>query len=249
MDIQKTWKETYRIGAYDTDIHGKVKLSKLTGYLQEAAWWHASYLGFGEAFIHHKGLVWVLSAIKIHMEQRPFWTDKITIETWPKSIERLFYLRDMAIYNDNEEIIGWATTQWLIVDLKTKRPKVVETDLLKQVMDPQKSVFEEGISKLPKVTNGKSYSKQIDIMDFDLNGHLNSNRYVELVLGTFDKNYYLKNEVVDFQLNFIKEVNQTQELILKKQEIQDSIFLIEGSSNDGKIVYFQSFVSLSKIDI
>ena len=56
------------------------------------------------------------------MDEYPEWKDNIEIKTWPKGVDGLFAIRDFQIFR-NGEIIGRATSYWLILDADSKRPK------------------------------------------------------------------------------------------------------------------------------
>lgn len=243
MKIKPVWEEKFYIGAYDTDAKGEIKLSKLTGYIQETAWWHANHLALGKNFMHKEGMVWMLAALKIHIDYFPKWMEKITIESWPKGLSRFYYLRDFVLYDQNKNPFAIATTQWLLLDIKSKRPKVFMTDELNFAKDENRNVFEEPIEKLPKVKNGKIFKKQVDYTDMDLNQHLNSNRYIDFILGTFSAEYHKNKHVKDFQINFLKEVKNVDEILIKQQQFNEQeMYLFEGLSKDEKLTHFQSFV-------
>ena len=52
----------------------------------------ADLLGFGFVNLHPQKLFWVLSRFSIELERPVKWQEKITIQTWPKGMDRFFYL-------------------------------------------------------------------------------------------------------------------------------------------------------------
>ena len=244
MGIKRSWTDKYYIGAYDTNTRGEIKLSRLTGYIQETAWHHASHLGLGADFIYKENMVWMLAAIKIHIDYYPRWMDNIKITSWPRGIDRFFYLRDFVMVDNKGNRFGIASTQWLLLDIKSKRPKIFTNETILKVIENQKSVFDENIKKLPVIENGSDIIKSVDYTDMDLNHHLNSNRYIDLIIGSFDYKFVKENKITDLQLNYLKEVKEVPNIIISKYNIHDSLmFLLEGFSSDHKIKHFQSFTS------
>jgi len=59
----------------------------------------------------------------IRMVGFPEWGQNITVETWPKGIDRLFAFRDFRILNSDGTVIGAATSSWMILDHDTPAPQ------------------------------------------------------------------------------------------------------------------------------
>ncbi len=64
----------------------------------------------------------MLSGFFIQIHSYPRWQDELIIQTWPTGVERFFALRDFNIFNRQKEVVGAATSAWLIIDLKLRRP-------------------------------------------------------------------------------------------------------------------------------
>ena len=147
------------------------------------------------------------------------------------------------MYDSSGKQFGIASSQWLLLDMKSLRPKIIETDELITVRDAERNVFEDPIEKLPAIEEGEVLRKQVDYTDLDINQHVNSNRYVDFILGTFDQEFHHKYNVSDFQLNFVREIKGVNEILLRRKQIQnDTMYMIEGFSDSNKKAYFQSFV-------
>ena len=247
MEYKSTWKEIYRIGAYDTDFKSRVRLNRLMGYFQEAAWCHAAHLKLGIEFMHQNNVVWVLSAIKIHIEKLPVWREDVVIETWPRNIERVFYKRDFIITDLNKNVFAYGTTNWLLVDLKTKRIKMFETDALKSVLDPEHKVFDDEIEKISPLKDGSIFQREIYSTDIDLNRHLSSNRYADLILDCLPLSFYEEHIITGIQINYIKELLPGQKIkIIMNQVKNDSVFVFEGKSERGEVLHFQAMITFRR---
>jgi medium-chain acyl-[acyl-carrier-protein] hydrolase len=98
------------INWYDTDLNGQLKMSALANYLQESAWRHANHLGFGYEETRRRNEFWVVISLMIRMTGTPEWGKTITVETWPRGIERLFAFRDFKIMDEGGNVLGAATS-------------------------------------------------------------------------------------------------------------------------------------------
>ena len=64
---------------------------------QEAANLHAAILGFGYDDMIASKTAWVLSRMHVVFVDTPRWRDDVTLFTWHKGLERLFFLRDFMM--------------------------------------------------------------------------------------------------------------------------------------------------------
>ena len=108
------------VPCYFTDASFSLKPSSFMDICQEIAYWAASELGFGydDLNVHHTA--WVLSRMHFHISKYPKWRDNVTIYTWHKGAEGLFYLRDFQLKDAEGEIIASSTSSWLIIDTRTR---------------------------------------------------------------------------------------------------------------------------------
>ena len=97
---------------------------------QEAANTHAAILGFGYDDLIQSRTAWILSRLNIHFLKSPRWRDEVTLTTWHKGLERLFFLRDFILTDKEGNECIKATTSWLVLNLDTRRlvrdPKLMD---------------------------------------------------------------------------------------------------------------------------
>ena len=237
--------EKFKICSYHADLNQSLKPHYLTAFLQEAAWKHANHLDLGYEFMQEEGVAWMLSRIYFEMEKYPVWRDEITIETWPKGTDGLFFARDMIILDSFNRKLGAATTRWLLVDLKSKRPRVPElhTDILFVNKD------RHAVNRKPEKLKLNS-KKEIDrlrnrLSDIDLNNHVNSNKYIEWIANNLTNSFHKNHFIQSLQMNFLNEVKLGEEVVIY-QDIDDSsgVTLFEGLKDNGTKTCFQAAVRI-----
>jgi medium-chain acyl-[acyl-carrier-protein] hydrolase len=238
--------EKFKIRSYHADLNKRLKPHYLTAFLQEAAWKHANHLDLGYEFMQREGVAWMLARIYFEMEKYPEWRDEITIETWPKGTDGLFFVRDMNILDSGNMRLGVATTYWLLVDLNSKRPRVPElhTDVLS--MNKDKHAVDKKPEKL-KLTAKKEIDRiTARISDIDLNNHVNSNKYIEWITNNLEVSFHDNHFVHSLQMNFLNEVKLGEEVIIFR-EIDDGSgeTLFEGLKDNDIKTCFQSAVRIS----
>ena len=122
--------EHYTIPCYDTDASWRLKPVSFMNYAQEMANRHATILGFGYDDLVASKTAWVLSRMHIRFVDTPMWRDKMTLTTWHKGLDRLFFLRDFQMKDEQGNIRVEATTSWIVLNLETRRfvrdPKLMD---------------------------------------------------------------------------------------------------------------------------
>ncbi len=120
--MSSPFKKEFTITSYELNPGGEARLTTMANYFQEVAYHHANELGFGYDQMKERRSLWMLSRMKIKMLKYPAWKDRVVVETWPSGIDKLFALRDFRVCDTRGEVLGIATTYWLIVHLDTHRP-------------------------------------------------------------------------------------------------------------------------------
>ena len=89
--------EQYTIPCYDTDASWRLKPVSFMNYAQEMANRHASILGFGYDDLIESKTAWVLARMNIRFVNLPVWRDNVSLTTWHKGLNRLFFVRDFQM--------------------------------------------------------------------------------------------------------------------------------------------------------
>lgn len=190
--------------AYEADVNGALSMAHLCNYLQEAAGNHARSLGVSVEQLQKLDLTWMLSRLHVKMNRYPAWRDTVFIDTWPSGHNGLYAAREFLIYTEDGDQIGQATSAWLMIDLKHRRPLRVPAfidalevpDLPRPIPDPFLK-----IQALPLRTSNKSFS--VGYGDLDINQHANNVRYITWALESLPleilQTYHLKGLEVHFR--------------------------------------------------
>jgi len=115
-------RASFPVHTYEVDAFGTLEVPALSGYLQEVAGWHAAELGVGLDVLRAKGLTWVLARQRIEVPLPVALGDTLEIETWPSGLDRLAATREFVVRRGDGAEAARATTQWLVLDLETRRP-------------------------------------------------------------------------------------------------------------------------------
>jgi medium-chain acyl-[acyl-carrier-protein] hydrolase len=221
----------FTVSSYELNPRGKARLTTVANYFQEIAYHHANELGFGYDDMKERRTMWLLSRMRIRVGRYPVWNDRIVLETWPSGVDKLFAVRDFRIRDMEGEILGTASSYWLIVDLETHRP-VRPKEELERYSDIVYSapVFDRPLKKLviPEGTR-EADRHQVAFSDLDIVGHVNNVKYMEWCVNTAMKGGTPDREIRLFEINFLQEAR-----------FGDHIVIHSASGGDGKELYFSA---------
>ncbi len=216
--------ENYKVRSYQMDMKGRLTLTGIAGYLQESAGNHAHDMGFGFVQMSKSGLIWVLTRLKILVHQYPHWTDEIKAETWVVNCEKFFSRRDFEFKTSSGEVLISAISGWMLVDIKAKRPQLVDSFSMNIDFFPERLAINEDINKIQELKNPDSEQLyKVIYSDLDVVNHVNNTQYLRIILDTqpfeLRSNYHIKS----FEINYIAEALMNDELKVLTQKL-DSEF-------------------------
>jgi len=243
LDLSLSTK--YKVNSAETDMFGRLRLGAFVNLLIQSAIKSADKLGFGWNEMSKQNLFWVLNRLTLQIEQIPSWYDRITIETWPKDIHKILYLRDYIIRDGDENIIARATTAWLALDSVSRRPKHVSTDSIGHfTLLKGKHSIKELPEKLLPVTPNDIRQIQSTYFDIDLNKHVTSTRYIDWMMDSFPQDFHENAYPRLLSVNYMKETRLTDTISLRKEQTAGNEFRFEGNNDSlntiafrGKIVF------------
>lgn len=236
---------TQKIRAFDVDAFNRLKVSTIFDYFQDVASIHATNLKIGYHDLINKGLFWVLSWAKFQFSNFPKFMDEIRIETWAKKQHKFYSMRDFLMYNSSNEIICRATTAWLLLELKSLRPKIMP-QLFKHIefLDDKIAIDDlpEKFTNLPKTK--KLFLKEIKYSDIDLNKHANNAKYIELIQNCYNQKFYNMHQMKSLTISFLSEskYGNSVEIYLNNKVDEKPVHFIEAKNVNTNKTVFHAFV-------
>jgi medium-chain acyl-[acyl-carrier-protein] hydrolase len=234
-------RRNFLITSADVDFEGVLRISSLTNFLIQSAWQHAEILGWGVNDLMKKNLAWVLSGFKIELLSYPVWKQTITVETWPKGINRLFYLRDFNISDEQGNVFAKATSNWLLIDIDKRRPKLIEIDNEVFHMNPDRHAIKDFVPVLNFTGEAESTTPyQVRYSNVDINQHLTTTGYLDFVFDTYNPDFISKSRPKTVIANFIKEVKFGAQINMLRNKLSESQHLFQLEASDSTNAYFRA---------
>lgn len=176
--------------------------------LENTACIHSEIAGYGVNQMEKTHLSWVLLHWKVQILKRvPFHTP-ITIKTWAKAANKCLTYRDFEMYDENNELIGVASTKWSLVDTQTGRITKITPEIINCYSpEDSRNVFEEvDISKLrePECIENKKpdYVFTVSRRDIDMNRHMHNLYYLDYAVEALPKEVYENLDCNQFEIMY-----------------------------------------------
>lgn len=213
--------KSFAVRAVDIDGTGRIQPIVFVEYLLEAAGEHAAAGGLAVTDLFRRGVTWVLSRFHVRFLRYPAWGQGLTIETWPSGRQPLFAIRDYAV-SDESGPVAEATSSWLIVDLKTRRPVRTE-EHLEGFPLLEKRALADSFPSLPAPSRADGTAEfPVFHSDIDLNRHVTASVYIHRALETLPEEILFRLRPVSIEANFRGEAFYGDRLASRLQRLECS---------------------------
>lgn len=226
-----------KVGTYEfvaepfhCDFSGRMFLGHLGNQMLNAADFHSTARGFGMRYLMSIGRSWVLSRLAIEMEEMPVQYEHFTVETWVESSMKFFTGRNFCISDGNSRIYGYGRSIWAMIDTETRQPTDIYSidngAIDNWIEDDKPCPIEKG--GRVKMSEKATLVKTIDINynDIDINGHVNSVKYIEHVLDLWDIAWYQKFRLKRFEIAYVAEAHQGDRLSFYREQTAENEYCV-----------------------
>lgn len=232
MVNRNAFGQQHCIPCYQTDRHGLLKPTAFMDMAQEVAHWAAETLGFGYDSLHIHHTAWVLARMHVRFLRPVRWRDHVSIHTWHKGSNGLFYLRDFLLQDADGETAIAATSSWVVIDERTRklvRPE--ELQHLLQVEQTDHAIAEPAAKLILPKEMETAGEHTVTSSEIDINGHTNNARYMAWAIDCLPPDEAVR-PVKAFCINFNKETIEGNLVQLHRLRTSDGWY-VEGRL-DGK---------------
>lgn len=224
---------------FHVDFTGKLTMGVLGNHLLNCAGFHAADRGFGIGTLNENHYTWVLSRLAVEVFEMPNAYEKFSIQTWVENVYRLFTDRNFTILNADGQPVGYARSVWAMIDLKSRRPADLLTLHGGSITD-YVCVGKECPIEKPgriKVDNAVSLAEhRVTYSDIDINGHVNSIRYIEHILDLLPIDLFREKGVRRFEMAYVAESYYGDTLNFFGGQTVDNEYTIEIRKNNAEVV-------------
>lgn len=214
----------------ESDARQQLPLTLLVAQLIDLATDHANELGIGYHFLEPRGLGWVLSRLSVEMKRWPKTGEHFTMSTWIESWNAHFSERCFSFVAKDGEVLGYARTVWVIIDLESHRSVGTAGEHVAE------SLIEGVKCSIPKQQRHRPFEPTavaeytFRYTDLDFYRHVNTVKYISLLLNQFSLQDFDSNLLSRFDIAFAHEAKYGESVTIKMidEDVQTPSMLSEG---------------------
>lgn len=238
MEQARELSESWFLSAGDTNAEQEISLPLLVLRLIDISTTHANNIEVGNPFMPNDHCGWVLSRVSIDMLEYPMVDKTYTIDTWVETWNRHFSERAFCILDSHGKALGYARQIWMVLDTLTRANAGLDKlPFKKEYLSPRQCpIPHQGKHlnlKLPSEIDGKerrvvvadpnpvTYTFQYS--DLDAYRHVNTIRYVRLLMNQFTLEEHDAARVRRLELAFLDEgaYGMTIEILRANADVKD----------------------------
>ena len=226
---------------FHCDFSGRLFMGHMGNHMLNAADFHSSARGFGMKYLMSIQRSWVLSRLAIEMTEMPRQYEKFRVETWVESAMRYFTSRNFAVVGMTEDgnkgqspkVYGYGRSIWAMIDTESRQPTDIfgiDNGAINQwiVKDKECPIDKGGRVRMGEVAEPV---RTIDTFynDVDINGHINSVKYIEHILDLWPLEWYRQHAIKRLEIAYVAEAHAGDRLSFYREE--------SATGNDGVSEY------------
>ena len=228
--MNKIGKYEFMAEPFHCDFSGRMFLGHLGNQMLNAADFHSTDRGFGMKYLMTIKRSWVLSRLAIEMEEMPSQYERYSIETWVESAMKFFTSRNFCVSDSNGRVYGYGRSIWAMIDTETRQPTdiyAIDNGAIdKWIVADKPCPIEKG----GRVRMGDKaklvHSIDINYNDIDINGHVNSVKYIEHVLDLWDIAWYREHRLKRFEIAYVAEAHQGDKMGFYREQTAENEYCV-----------------------
>lgn len=235
--MNKVGKYQFLAEPFHCDFSGRLFMGHLGNHMLNAADFHSTDRGFGMKYLMTIKRSWVLSRLAIEMNEMPEQYTKFNIETWVENAMRFFTQRNFDVSDDSGKVYGYGRSVWAMIDTDTRQPcdiLSIKDGAINQWIETEKPCPIDKGGRV-KMSDKAEFVHAIDTYynDVDINGHINSVKYIEHVLDLWSIDWYKEHRIQRFEIAYVAESHAGDKLSFYREETAENEFCVRITRTDG----------------
>ena len=235
--MEKIGRYQFMAEPFHCDFSGHLFMGHLGNHMLNAADFHSTDRGFGMKKLMEMKRSWVLSRLAIEMDEMPLQYTKFNVETWVESAMRFFTSRNFAVVGLDGKAYGYGRSIWAMIDTETRQPTdifSIDNGAINDWIEKDKACPIDKGGRV-KMTEEAELVHAIDTFynDVDINGHINSVKYIEHVLDLWPLEWYREHQIRRFEIAYVAEAHAGDRLSFYRETVGENEYCIRIVRTDG----------------
>lgn len=217
------------------DSKGRMRPSNICSCMLNFAYRHAATRGFGAT----SSLGWVIARMGVHIERVPHEGEKLYIDTWIKNLYHGFTDRCVRMVDEKgNEVVSMITT-FAMIDLETRSAVDLNGDIgvaMSGCLLPDEPL---ALRRVPSINRTPveevTFQRRPHYSDIDVNGHMNSIRYIDHILDALPIGYMNTHDIADINVAYMQEGSATELLSYGVKELAPDHYIAQVTKENGVV--------------
>ena len=230
MTLDKVGRYPFMAEPFHCDFKHRLFMGHLGNHMLNAADFHSTDRQFGMRYLNTIHKTWVLSRLAIEMESMPQQNARFFVETWVESAMRYFTNRNFRVVGEDDQVYGYGRSVWAMIDTDTRQPQdifAVNDGAIRDWIEPDYPCPIDKGGRV-KMGDGATLVRTIDTYynDVDVNGHINSVKYIEHVLDLWNLEWYAAHDIRRFEIAYVAESHEGDRLSFYCEQTADNEYCV-----------------------
>ena len=198
--------EEHILKSYQCDRYGFMRPIMLMNELQGLAGKHADILGAGREVCSAQNIGWVVTHMFVDIIEMPRAKEKLVYSTWPSVSGAIRSERDFEIRDENGNLKIRAISQWVLLNLETRRPVRI-IDYFPEWTGLPERIWNRDFDKASDFIPTKTHVMACRFDDIDVNQHINNAVYAVWATESVGFEYRNEHKLRGMDIYFEREIN------------------------------------------
>jgi len=213
----------FEVHSYEVDAFDVLAAPVLGGFLQEVASLDAVAMGCGIDTLGARGLTWVLARQRIELAAPIRIGDTVEVATWPSGVDRLFALREFRL-SVAGRVVGEASTEWLVMDLASRRPVRPDRALAAEHRGPGERLLPAPPDLPVAEPSDSEHRFTIRYSDIDRNLHVTNTSYLAWALEAVPRETWRGAWLAAVDVRFLAECAYGSQVLSRTRALSGGAF-------------------------
>ena len=215
------------------DSKGRMRPSNICSSMLNFAYRHADARGFGST----SSLGWVIARMGVHVERVPLEKERLRVDTWIRNLYHGFTDRCVRMVDkDGNEVVSMIAT-FAMIDLETRTSVDLNGNIgvaMNGCLVPDEQL---ALRRIPSINRTPveevTFKRRPHYSDIDVNGHMNSIRYIDHILDAMPIEYIKSHDLTDIVVAYMQEGSATEELSYGIKELEPDHYIVQVTKENG----------------
>ena len=235
--MNKIGKYEFLAEPFHCDFNGNLFMGHLGNHMLNAADFHSSARGFGMKYLMTIKRSWVLSRLAIEIAEMPSQYSKFNVETWVENAMKFFTSRNFKVSDENGHIYGYGRSIWAMIDTETRQPTdifAIDNGAINNWIETDYPCPIDKGGRV-KMSTDAQFVHTINTYynDVDINGHINSIKYIEHVLDLWPISWYQEHTIRRFEIAYVAEAHAGDTLSFFREQTAENEYCVRIVRTDG----------------